>query len=62
MITHYTENEKHIFRKFPHRSKSAVAKGRKKKWFKMPCYKYTELSGTAQRIAPQNINLPRTFR
>lgn len=30
MITHSTENEKHIFRKFPHRSRSGVSKGRKK--------------------------------
>lgn len=30
MITHSTENEKHIFRKFPHRSRSVVTKGRKK--------------------------------
>lgn len=30
MITHSRENEKHIFRKFPHRSRTVVTKGRKK--------------------------------
>lgn len=62
MISHYTENEKHIFRKFPHKRRSALSTGWRKKWFKILCYKYKELSGTPQRSMPQKRKLVKTLR